>query len=328
MSFLTSNMGLIAWDLGDDPYDHSQLANNWTAVDTHDHTPGKGKLIPTQGIQDAAVTTAKIADGAVTPAKIPNDSITSTQLATNAVGTVEIQDASITKPKLAAGIITGDIIEPQFLPIGTVIAWYRPNTGVAFPSGGWEVCDGRSWSLITNVWGVSTGNIPDLSNKFILGAGTTNLGTGASQNPDIGTVGVVTHTTSLAHSHTVNSHSHTVNSHAHVINSDGSHSHDYSAGGGAVDPPAPITADSMQSNANRGNDNYATGTPGVAEAFAYKAHTHYGRTAANGSHSHGGTTAATSGTTDAQTPGTDSQLGTLDKRPAYVGLLYIMKVRY
>lgn len=327
MSYLTSNMGLVAWDQGTDPYDHAQLSNNIILVDAHDHTTNKGKRIPTAGLEDQAVTTAKIADGNVTPAKIPDDSITAQQLAPNAVGTVEIQNASVTAAKLAAGSITGAALDPEFLPIGTVISWYRPNTGVALPSGAWEVCDGRNWSSISNVWSVTTGTIPDLRNKFILGAATTNLGTGVTQNPDIGQAGVTTHTTSVAHSHTVNSHSHTVVSHAHSINPDGTHYHYFGEDNGKLTPPTAPTGPTQMSKASRGNDNYATASP-AAEAFAYKDHTHYGNTSQAPDHSHGGTTTAASPSTDSQAPGTDSQLGTLDKRPAYVGLLYIMKVRY
>lgn len=316
----STNMGLTIWDLGTDPYDHAQLAANWNAVDLHDHTAGKGKRIPSAGLADGSVTTIKIADGAVTPTKIPDHSITALQLADGAVGTAELADGAVTTAKVADGAITSAKIDPHYLEIGTVVAWYRPNTSVPLPSGGWEICDGRAWSAVPNAWSVTTGNMPDLRNKFILGAGLSNLGTGINNNPDIGQAGTTTHTSTqslnLAHSHTVNAHS-------HGISSDGTHYHYYGDDGGRLTPPTAPSAPIQQSKANRGNDNYQTATP-VAEAFAYQDHIHYGWTGESGLHTHGGVTGNA-------TPGTDTQLSTVnitvDKRPAYVGLLYIMRVR-
>jgi hypothetical protein len=54
-------MGLRIWDALSDPYDHNQLADNWSKVDFHDHTPGRGVQIPTEGIADGAITSAKMA---------------------------------------------------------------------------------------------------------------------------------------------------------------------------------------------------------------------------------------------------------------------------
>lgn len=54
-------MGLRIWNLLADLYDHAQLADNWTKVDYHDHSPGRGVLIPTAGIEDGAITAPKIA---------------------------------------------------------------------------------------------------------------------------------------------------------------------------------------------------------------------------------------------------------------------------
>lgn len=54
-------MGLRIWNLLTDLYDHSQLADNWAKVDYHDHSPGKGVQIPTDGLADGAVTGPKLA---------------------------------------------------------------------------------------------------------------------------------------------------------------------------------------------------------------------------------------------------------------------------
>jgi len=326
MSFVTSNMGLVTWDQGTDPYDHAQLSSNWVAVDGHDHTPGRGRQVPSAGIADGAITSTKILDGAVVASKIPDASITQAKLANNSVGSAQIIDGSVGSAEILDGSVGVAELDPNILPLGTVIAWYRPNTGISLPGGGWEVCDGRAWSAVSNAWGVSTGFMPDLRNRFVLGAGTTNIGTGYTQNPDIGMTGG-THSNDLTHSHTVNAHSHTVAAHSHTISADGVHYHYYDDTNGRLIPPATPTLPQQQSQANRGNANYQTAVPGVPEAFAYQDHSHYGNTANSGNHSHGGATATATAGTDTQAPGTNSQLGVTDNRPAYVGLLYIMRVR-
>lgn len=71
-------MGLHIWDQVADPYDHTQLADNWDLIDAHDHSPGRGVQIPTEGIADGAITHAKLASGVGSPAA---GSITADQLA-------------------------------------------------------------------------------------------------------------------------------------------------------------------------------------------------------------------------------------------------------
>ena len=51
----SAKLGLGIWNLLLDPYDHEQLADNWAKVDAHDHSPGRGVLIPTEGIALEAV---------------------------------------------------------------------------------------------------------------------------------------------------------------------------------------------------------------------------------------------------------------------------------
>src|ERR1051325_10040444 len=60
MALTTTEMGLRVWNLLTDLYDHTQLADNWSKVDLHDHSPGKGVPIPTDGIADGAITGPKL----------------------------------------------------------------------------------------------------------------------------------------------------------------------------------------------------------------------------------------------------------------------------
>lgn len=61
--------GLDAPVLNDTDY-VQKIIDSFDAVDEHDHSSGKGVQIPSGGIEDDAVVTAKIKDGAVTNAKL------------------------------------------------------------------------------------------------------------------------------------------------------------------------------------------------------------------------------------------------------------------
>jgi hypothetical protein len=73
MAFTSPKMSLRIWDRLNDDFDHDQLADNWSKVDQHDHTPGRGVQVPTEGIYDGAITYAKISRGSLqtTTAAIP-----------------------------------------------------------------------------------------------------------------------------------------------------------------------------------------------------------------------------------------------------------------
>lgn len=63
MALTTPKMVLKVWNLLTDPYDHDQLADNWAKIDQHDHTSNRGVQVPTEGIFDGAITSAKLATG-------------------------------------------------------------------------------------------------------------------------------------------------------------------------------------------------------------------------------------------------------------------------
>lgn len=295
MSRISNNLGLTYWDQNGDLYDHLQLANNWIALDGHDHTTGKGKLIPSAGLEsnsvstakivDSAVTSVKIADGAITGTKFPDNVITNAKLADSAVTSNKLIDAAITTAKindlavntlkLADAAVTGAKIAPNSIdgtklqdgsvsttkitdsaittvkvaddaitqaklidnsvgtaeiidgnvtraklsldiePVGEVIMWYRPNTLTAIPTG-WIPCDGRSLTAPAHDFaGGGIISIPDLRNKFVLGADTTGTGSGVATPPSMGLVGG-SHTRDMTHTHTSGVHTHTTPDHTHI----------------------------------------------------------------------------------------------------------------
>lgn len=67
-------VGLDAPVLGDQDY-VTKIISSFDAVDSHDHSSGEGVQIPSGGIEDDAVVTAKILDGAVTNAKLASGTI-------------------------------------------------------------------------------------------------------------------------------------------------------------------------------------------------------------------------------------------------------------
>lgn len=114
MATSAPNMGLRRWDVGTDKFNYAELAENFTKLDGHDHTSGKGRQIPTGGIADSAVTTLKLNDEAVTAQKIANNTITSAKLA-----------PGVGQPPLVTSL-------PLNPAVGDVVL-YKAGTGAAAP---------------------------------------------------------------------------------------------------------------------------------------------------------------------------------------------------
>lgn len=82
MSTTSTNLSLVRWTSINDTFNHTELANNFAAIDTHDHTgaPSKGLQIPTAGLANLAVTSSKLADLSVATGKIANSAVTSAKI--------------------------------------------------------------------------------------------------------------------------------------------------------------------------------------------------------------------------------------------------------
>lgn len=327
--FITPFMGLTAWDLGEDPYDHSQLATNFSALDGHDHTSSKGKQIPTEGIVNEAIDSTKLGNNAVNPlVHIPADSIPQSRLAVDSVGRPQLQDDAVGTAEVEDFAITLDKIDPSVLPIGMVVMWYRADSAVLPPTN-WEVMDGRPWSTISNSLGAggtqwNTGNIPNMSNKFPLGSALAGTGVGPTLPPDMGAV-AGQHERDLSHTHTTVAHSHSVDAHSHSISSDGGHSHRF-------------VANTPGGSSLRNIFSRDVGVPkaeGSRQALYVQEHNLNGFAGSDvelpmesiGGHSHGGGTGSSGAGTNSATVTINNGLtGNRDLRPAHVGLLFLMKV--
>lgn len=107
MALTTPNMGLKEWDLLGDVYSHTDLVTNWNAVDSHDHTAGKGVQIPTGGITNLAVTGPKIAASAIDSSKIQDGTIANADLAASIISNDKLSTASLQQLGLTNGAQVG-----------------------------------------------------------------------------------------------------------------------------------------------------------------------------------------------------------------------------
>lgn len=113
MSTTTPSMSLLIPDIGDSDYPDS-IDSSLTTIDTHTHASGSGVQIPTGGITDLAVTSAKLAANAVTTAKITDANVTRAKL--EAVGQ---QSAGITGTSFATSSTTAVDITGASISITT-----------------------------------------------------------------------------------------------------------------------------------------------------------------------------------------------------------------
>lgn len=321
MADTTINMGLTVWTDPADPYSHVQLANNWSIIDGHNHADKGGTQIPTAGIEDKAITQPKIAD--------------------QAVGTNQIENQSVTIPKLAPDVL-------GLVPLGSVIPWYRPNNAVDIPttSGAFVLPIGQTLTASQHDFpGGGSIVLPDLRNRFILGAATSGTGTGSTTPPASGDRGG-----SQTHSHTISS------SGSLITDTGGGHRHSHVNSIGewrAFDVDSGITPDVIVDPSSYFMGGSGPGIPTIPDINypppyrQYDSYTtpvdiavigHHGWvlkhesnwypnfvndislvryltvSSKNGDHSH-------------QVPSHTHSIGTTDSRPNFVGLLYLMRVR-
>lgn len=320
----TLNMGLVAWDLGTDKYDHLQLANDLVVIDGHDHTENKGVQIPSAGLKDRSVTEVKIALQAVGTPEVQDSAITGAKLADNTVGATKIIDGSVGTPEIANGAVTAGKIDPGYLPVGSILMWGRPDASP--PVGIWEVCDGRSWSTVSNAMGYTTGNMPDFRNVFPLGAAATGTGLDPSTPPPVGQYGG-SHTVDLTHVHPTPAHTHSVPSHTHSIAAAGAHIHYFPDDDG--NPLDVFTR--LVGVVTSAGQREALYIPGLHSNGIGAGSSKIAPLSVEGNHDHGAATGSTSGTTGSDgvsvTGSASRDLSAVDKRPAHVGVLFIMRVR-
>ena len=198
------------------------------------------------------------------------------------------------------------VTDRQFAPIGAVINWWRPNNTVTLPTG-WVACDGTTYGSSLHDFGTGASiTVPDLRNKFVLGANAATTdgdpaGTGDSSSAAPGIRGTgASHSRNLAHTHGITGES-------PGTNSTGSHLHGFAG-------------DTSQNSLVFGQAQaYSSGT--AQKIIGMHTHSYNGSTDMQGSHSHTVNSHSHGGATGSG--GSASQ----DIKPLYVGLLFIIKIK-
>lgn len=223
----------------------------------------------------------------------------------------------------------------QLVPLGTVIDWWRPASsydaggGAGNPPPGWAVCNGQVIASGQHDMGGGTLTLPDLRNKFILGADILKVDGGQSTNgdgtaadnaqhpnaPGIRGTGGANAGKDLRHTHGMSGHSHIAPDHTH---NGVDHLHGVSIYTGLLLGSSAPANQSSASGAFAATNHYhlVSGGTGAADRglqCAYMNATHgtaLGTGAPNVANTDNGTAASAA-----------------DMRPAHFGLLKIMKVR-
>lgn len=222
-------------------------------------------------------------------------------------------------------------------PVGTIVAW--SGSGSSIPSE-YQICDGSS-AATSALEAITGANVPDLRDKFIVGAFNS---TGDTTYPGLspGATGGSATATLVSHSHTVNSHSHSFSdsfsgsvsgsignadsSHTHSFNTSSSGNHNHNVG-----QNIPLYVPSGDSDRGSGSSTFSIDSTSSQSISSAGSHSHSGSTGGNSnSHSHsfsGSYSGSVSGTTGNSSPATNSQgtSSTNANLPPYYALCYIVK---
>ncbi len=136
MSTTSSNMSLLIPVTGDTDYPTS-ITTSLTTLDAHTHASGSGVQIPTGGIADLAVTTAKLAANAVTTAKITDGNVTRAKLVS--VGQQLSGSVTQTQTAFAATDVTGLTVSITTTGRPVIVALIGTSTG-----GGCDISNNRT----------------------------------------------------------------------------------------------------------------------------------------------------------------------------------------
>jgi microcystin-dependent protein len=226
----------------------------------------------------------------------------------------------------------GDIIATQYnnlrsdveavyrevVPVGTVLMWAGTDANV--PTN-WLLCNGAaiSRSTYSDLFnslgsgfgggnGSTTFNIPDMRDRFVVGAGTTysRNGKGGSTSVTLSTAQLAAHTHTITHKHTI--------THTHSV-----------SGNTAYTNPAHAHRVSVRTGVSSGNT-YAQGT-----ASGWGSNIITAGTTEDIDHRHsisftsGASSAANTGASSAASTGSAGSGTAHENRPPYIGMFYIIK---
>ena len=195
----------------------------------------------------------------------------------------------------------GEVGTDANLPVATIVAY----GGSSAPSG-WQICNGGS-SSTSALQAIVGSNVPDLRNRFIVGAGS---GGNYSPNDTGGSADAVL----VSHTHNLQNHVHGVN----ITSSTNTHNH------GISDPGHFHTTNNYVARSNYAEPrNFGVGTDGNLNSTGDTNSKTTGITINNDSHSH--TVSGNTGTPSSNTTDTLGESATNKNLPPYYALIYIIK---
>jgi microcystin-dependent protein len=218
-----------------------------TTLDAHDHTPGKGTLVPTAGLNiNADLNFNSHAATAVTKAAFTSQASAFSAATTLAVyvvnGDLWYNNNSGTPVQLTAGSSITSASSP-LVPSGVVWAYGGASAPTGFLMCDWSAVSRTTYAdlfaVIGTTYGVGDGsttfNLPPAAGRAPIGAGTYVDPTSGSVTRTLGSVlGEEKHVLSTPE---MPSHSHVDSGHSHSLNDPG-HAHSFTAyqtaGGGTV----------------------------------------------------------------------------------------------
>lgn len=204
------------------------------------------------------------------------------------------------------------------VPIGAIVDWYRPSPTLRVPAG-WALCDGNNVNDTESpLHGLPT---PNLTGRFTRGlnpsaaynaSGDPLPGYGAGTPtplPESGGAAAL----NLGHAHGGGFHSHGMGSHTHSMNH--THTGDSLVAGNVINrvifAAPPGTTPTHRTDALAGAENHNHQISGTTS----------GPSTNDTGPPNGG------GSTDGSGIQTDTQLGTFDNQPPFVGMLKIIRIR-
>jgi len=226
-------------------------------------------------------------------------------------------------PATRLGSVPHAMVAGGSVPVGGIVDWYRPDQS-SNPPEGWAVCDGHMVMNEPNS-PFNGKHLPNLVGKFVEG-GSLGAGYGASTGSSVGLPASGGSTfVNLNHTHGVNSHSHnlSVSGTNLVLSNEGGHGHSAHIG----DASGHHVSNPVQFHGPFSYYTFDMQGPGPSCSHAIPVHV-----APVGGHTHtvqsvGSTDSAGAGTGGANMSNTSLNPNSIDNRPAYVGLVKIIRIK-
>lgn len=230
------------------------------------------------------------------------------------------------------------ILKADRVPIGTIIPWFRATDASAIPTT-WHVCDGTTLSSGSHNFPGIAGSVtlPDLRNRFILGADSTlSIGTAAAAvgSATIDTASGAPGPQTVGGSNQIIQTVAQLAAHGHTFTGNALANHGHSFSGNALGPHNHFSVFFDNTQVHAAGDLQGGGGRTVLVDFGgFTGATDYfvsadPRTSSDSAGTPTGSISSASAGTPSGTNSTTGSGSPMDNRPHWVGLIYLCKVLY